>query len=97
MKASMRKSMKTNSRPDIIGDWDTTTRSKPHTYQFEYVENAPPPKTGNNSEGKQMSGHVAPPMSSNFFANFGMDNGYYKKSMSSSYKEHVTVSFKHIW
>ncbi|KAL5673743.1 hypothetical protein ACJX0J_018049, partial [Zea mays] len=34
----------------------TTTRSKPHSYQFEYVKNAPPPKTGNNSEGKQMSG-----------------------------------------
>jgi hypothetical protein len=29
-----------------------------------------------------MSGHVAPPMSLNFFANFGMDSEYYKKSMS---------------
>jgi ADP-ribosylation factor GTPase-activating protein 2/3 len=38
-----------------------------------------------------MSGHVAPPKSSNFFAEFGMDSGHHKKSSSSS-KVQVTVA-----
>ncbi|ONM32174.1 60S ribosomal protein L11-1 [Zea mays] len=64
----------------------TTARSKPHTSRFEYVENAPAPKTGSSSEGNLMSGHVAPPKSSNFFVEFGMDSGYHKKYTSSSSK-----------
>ncbi|AQL05392.1 ADP-ribosylation factor GTPase-activating protein AGD10 [Zea mays] len=67
----------------------TTARSKPHTSRFEYVENAPAPKTGSSSEGNLMSGHVAPPKSSNFFVEFGMDSGYHKKSTSSSSKVQI--------
>lgn len=75
----------------------TATRSKPHTSRFEYVENAPAaPKTGSSSEDNHMSGHVAPPKSSNFFAEFGMDSGYHKKSTSSSSKVQVIVLFRHI-
>ncbi|KAK8445381.1 hypothetical protein SEVIR_9G316700v4 [Setaria viridis] len=62
----------------------TTTRSKSYTSRFEYVENAPASRTGSSSGDNQMSGHVAPPKSSNFFAEFGMDSGYHKKSSSSS-------------
>jgi len=70
----------------------TTTRSKSHTSRFDYVENAPALKNGNSSEGNHMSGHVAPPMSSNFFAEFGMDSGYQKKSTSSSSKVQIEES-----
>uniref|UniRef100_A0A804R5V1 Arf-GAP domain-containing protein n=1 Tax=Zea mays TaxID=4577 RepID=A0A804R5V1_MAIZE len=70
----------------------TTARSKPHTSRFEYVENAPAPKTGSSSEGNLMSGHVAPPKSSNFFVEFGMDSGYHKKSTSSSSKVQIEES-----
>lgn len=69
----------------------TTTRSKSYTSRFEYVENAPAARTGSSSEDNQMSGHVAPPKSSNFFAEFGMDSGYHKKSTSSSSKVQVAV------
>ncbi|XP_066344453.1 probable ADP-ribosylation factor GTPase-activating protein AGD9 [Miscanthus floridulus] len=67
----------------------TTTRSKPHTSRFEYVESAPAPKIGSSSEDNHMSGHVAPPKSSNFFAEFGMDSGYHKKSTSNSSKVQI--------
>ncbi|XP_062205760.1 probable ADP-ribosylation factor GTPase-activating protein AGD8 [Phragmites australis] len=70
----------------------TTTRSKSHTSRFEYVENAPAAGTGSSSEDNQMIGHVAPPKSSNFFAEFGMDSGYHKKSTSSSSKVQVEES-----
>lgn len=70
----------------------TTTRSKSYTSRFEYVENAPAARIGGSSEDNQMSGHVAPPKSSNFFAEFGMDSGYHKKSTSSSSKAQVTVA-----
>ncbi|XP_066376386.1 probable ADP-ribosylation factor GTPase-activating protein AGD9 [Miscanthus floridulus] len=69
--------------PSLVTE-STTTRSKHHTSRFEYVENTPAPKTGSSSEDNHMSGHVAPPKSSNFFAEFGMDSGYHKKSTSSS-------------
>ncbi|XP_062200579.1 probable ADP-ribosylation factor GTPase-activating protein AGD8 [Phragmites australis] len=68
----------------------TTARSKSHTSRFEYVENAP--SAGISSEDNQMIGHVAPPKSSNFFAEFGMDNVYHKKSTSSSSKVQVEES-----
>ncbi|CAM0956067.1 unnamed protein product [Alopecurus aequalis] len=62
----------------------TTARSKSHTSRFEYVENVP--SAGSSSEENKAFGHVAPPKSSNFFGEFGMDSGYLKKSSSSSSK-----------
>jgi ADP-ribosylation factor GTPase-activating protein 2/3 len=66
---------------------NATSRSKSHTSRFEYVENAP--SVRNRSEDNQMIGHVAPPKSSNFFAEFGMDTGYHKKPIFSSSKVQV--------
>ncbi|KAL6642639.1 hypothetical protein ACP70R_020820 [Stipagrostis hirtigluma subsp. patula] len=68
----------------------TTARSKSYTSRFEYVENAP--SAGKCTEDDQMIGHVAPPKSSNFFAEFGMDSGYHKKTTSSSSKVQVEES-----
>ncbi|KAL8150554.1 hypothetical protein V2J09_020362 [Rumex salicifolius] len=50
--------------------------------RFEYVENV-------QSTESSSSGHVAPPKSSNFFADFGMDSGYPKKGTSSSSKVQI--------
>ncbi|XP_073002687.1 probable ADP-ribosylation factor GTPase-activating protein AGD8 isoform X2 [Typha latifolia] len=50
--------------------------------RFEYVENITSTET--SSGGSQVIGHIAPPKSSNFFAEFGMDSGFQKKSSSAS-------------
>ncbi|GMJ00252.1 ARF-GAP domain 8 [Hibiscus trionum] len=52
--------------------------------RFEYVENGQ--STELNSGGPQMLSHVAPPKSSSFFSDFGMDSGFEKKPSSSSPK-----------
>ncbi|XP_022717750.1 probable ADP-ribosylation factor GTPase-activating protein AGD8 isoform X2 [Durio zibethinus] len=52
--------------------------------RFEYVENVQ--STELNSGGPQVLSHVAPPKSSSFFAEFGMDSGFQKKSSSNSSK-----------
>ncbi|KAJ1296132.1 hypothetical protein BS78_01G276000 [Paspalum vaginatum] len=70
----------------------TTTRSKSHTSRFEYLEDTSAAKTGSSSEDIRMGGHVAPPKSSNFFAEFGMDSGYQKKSTSNPSKVQVEES-----
>lgn len=41
------------------------------------------------SGGAQVISHVAPPKSSSFFAEFGMDSGFQKKSSSTSSKVEV--------
>ncbi|KAJ0968106.1 hypothetical protein J5N97_025023 [Dioscorea zingiberensis] len=48
--------------------------------RFEYMESIPSDGTG--SGRSQVINHVAPPKSSSFFAEFGMDNGFKKKSSS---------------
>ncbi|XP_019057259.1 PREDICTED: probable ADP-ribosylation factor GTPase-activating protein AGD9 [Tarenaya hassleriana] len=53
--------------------------------RFEYVEDM---QSGGQS-GSQVLSHVAPPKSSNFFAEFGMESGFQKKSSSSSSKVQV--------
>lgn len=68
----------------------TTARSKPHTSRFEYVENVP--SAGSSSVENQAFGHVAPPKSSNFFGEYGMDSAYHKKSTSGSSKMQVEES-----
>ncbi|WVZ57742.1 hypothetical protein U9M48_008089 [Paspalum notatum var. saurae] len=70
----------------------TTTRSKSHISRFEYLEDTPAARTGSSSEDNRMGGHVAPPKSSNFFAEFGMDSGYQKKSTSNSSKAQIEES-----
>ncbi|XVE65300.1 hypothetical protein DITRI_Ditri07aG0169700 [Diplodiscus trichospermus] len=55
--------------------------------RFEYVENVQ--STELNSDGPQVLSHVAPPKSSSFFAEFGMDSGFPKKSSSNSSKVQI--------
>ncbi|XP_038886900.1 probable ADP-ribosylation factor GTPase-activating protein AGD9 isoform X2 [Benincasa hispida] len=60
--------------------------------RFEYVENAQSSDVSSN--GSPVIGHIAPPKSSSFFAEFGMDNNhnggvYSKKSSSNSTKIQV--------
>lgn len=59
----------------------------PFTSRFEYVENVQSRELSSSSP--QMLGHVAPPKSSSFFADFGMDNGFQKKSSSNSPKVQI--------
>ncbi|XP_072960584.1 probable ADP-ribosylation factor GTPase-activating protein AGD9 [Typha angustifolia] len=58
--------------------------------RFEYVENTPSAET--SSGGTQVFGHVAPPKSSNFFQDFGMDGGFQKKASSTSSKVQIQES-----
>ncbi|KAL9246933.1 hypothetical protein vseg_020411 [Gypsophila vaccaria] len=55
--------------------------------RFEYVENVQ--TADRNSVSTQKSGHVAPPKSSNFFADFGMDSGYKKNGSTNSSKVQI--------
>ncbi|ONK56062.1 uncharacterized protein A4U43_C10F3750 [Asparagus officinalis] len=62
-----------------------STKGSSFSSRFEYVE----PGTGTVSGGSQVTGHVAPPKSSNFFADFGMDSGFQKKTNSTSSKVQI--------
>lgn len=50
--------------------------------RFEYVDNIQAAEKGTG--GNQVNGHVALPTSSSFFSDYGMDNGFQKKTSSSS-------------
>ncbi|XP_010559305.1 PREDICTED: probable ADP-ribosylation factor GTPase-activating protein AGD9 isoform X2 [Tarenaya hassleriana] len=58
--------------------------------RFGYVEKEM--QTGGGQSGAQVLSHVAPPKSSNFFAEFEMENGFQKKSSSGSSKVRVEES-----
>ncbi|TYJ07815.1 hypothetical protein E1A91_A11G032500v1 [Gossypium mustelinum] len=64
-----------------------TGSSFPSRSRFEYVENVQ--STVLNHGGPQVLNHVAPPKSSSFFAEFGMDSGFQKKSSSNSSKVQI--------
>ncbi|KAK8490678.1 hypothetical protein V6N13_046924 [Hibiscus sabdariffa] len=66
---------------------DTAPVGSAFPSRFEYVESNQ--STELNSGGPQILGHVAPPKSSSFFAEFGMDGGFQKKSSSNSSKVQV--------
>ncbi|KAL0313605.1 UNVERIFIED_CONTAM: putative ADP-ribosylation factor GTPase-activating protein AGD8 [Sesamum radiatum] len=55
--------------------------------RFEYTENGQP--TDMSSGGARVVPHVSPPKASDFFAEYGMDSGFPKKSSSSSSKVQV--------
>ncbi|GAB2272995.1 GTPase-activating protein 8 [Dionaea muscipula] len=63
---------------------NTTTIFPSFPSRFEYVENNQ--STEKNSGAPQVIGHVAPPSSSSFFAEFGMESGLKKMGSSSSSK-----------
>ncbi|KAK7317779.1 hypothetical protein RJT34_02297 [Clitoria ternatea] len=60
------------------------------TSRFEYVENVQSSEL--NSGGSHVISHVTPPKSSSFFADFGMDGGFPKKTGPSSSKVQVQES-----
>ncbi|KAH1089014.1 hypothetical protein J1N35_016271 [Gossypium stocksii] len=55
--------------------------------RFEYVDNDQ--SSESSSGGPQILSHVAPPKSSSFFAEFGMDSGFQKKSSSNTSKVQI--------
>lgn len=73
--------------PVVTASVDTTTTSGSfHTSRFEYVENI---HSVSSSSGAPVIGHVAPPRSSSFFEDFGMDTGFQKKPSSTSSKVQI--------
>ncbi|CAN4128159.1 unnamed protein product [Withania somnifera] len=52
--------------------------------RFEYIDNVQPAET--SSGGSRVLNHVAPPKSSSFFSDYGMDSGFTKKTSSNSSK-----------
>ncbi|GAB2212159.1 hypothetical protein Droror1_Dr00025508 [Drosera rotundifolia] len=69
------------STPVSIPSNDSATVGASFLSRFEYVENSL--STEKISGGSQVAAHVAPPSSSSFFADFGMDGGFQKKGSSS--------------
>ncbi|XP_057518810.1 probable ADP-ribosylation factor GTPase-activating protein AGD8 isoform X1 [Amaranthus tricolor] len=55
--------------------------------RFEYVENSN--ISAKSSEGSHVISHVAPPKTSNFFSDFGMESGFNKKGSSNPSKAPV--------
>jgi len=68
---------------------DTSAAGSSFASRFEYFDDE---QSGGQS-GTRVLSHVAPPKSSNFFNEFGMDSAFPKKSSSSSSKAQVKKSF----
>lgn len=66
--------------PVVSASSNTSSVGPSFTSRFEYVENVQ--STEMSSGGPQVLSHVAAPKSSSFFADYGMDNGFQKKSSS---------------
>ncbi|KAL6909359.1 hypothetical protein ACP4OV_001640 [Aristida adscensionis] len=70
-------------KPAVPALATSTTKSSPSLHsRFEYVENES--STDSRSGGAHVVGHVAPPKSSDFFQEYGMGNGFQKKSSATS-------------
>lgn len=69
--------------PDVTStDSSTATFGSSFPSRFEYMESIPAAE--NIPKGAQVIGHVGPPKSSSFFAEFGMDSGFSKKPVSTT-------------
>ncbi|KAL5862926.1 hypothetical protein ACOSQ3_000440 [Xanthoceras sorbifolium] len=66
--------------PVVSATSNTPSVGLSFTSRFEYVENVQ--STEMSSGGPQVLSHVAAPKPSSFFADYGMDNGFQKKSSS---------------
>ncbi|XP_055821080.1 probable ADP-ribosylation factor GTPase-activating protein AGD8 [Solanum dulcamara] len=55
--------------------------------RFEYTDNVQPAET--SSGGSRVLNHVAPPKSSSFFSDYGMDSSFTKKTSSNSSKVQI--------
>ncbi|KAL3497800.1 hypothetical protein ACH5RR_040532 [Cinchona calisaya] len=63
------------------------TTPKSFASRFEYTDNVQPAEM--SSGGTRVLSHVSPPKSSNFFAEYGMDSGFSKKTSSNLPKVQV--------
>ncbi|XP_026660194.1 probable ADP-ribosylation factor GTPase-activating protein AGD8 isoform X1 [Phoenix dactylifera] len=69
--------------PDVTSTASSTaTFGSSFPSRFEYMESIPAAE--NIPKGAQVIGHVGPPKSSSFFAEFGMDSGFSKKPVSTT-------------
>ncbi|KAK1379116.1 putative ADP-ribosylation factor GTPase-activating protein AGD8 [Heracleum sosnowskyi] len=71
--APVKVSTSSNSNPTVASSFAS---------RFEYTDSVSSADT--DSTGTHLSGHVAPPKSSGFFSDYGMDSAFQKKSSSSS-------------
>ncbi|CDP13029.1 unnamed protein product [Coffea canephora] len=65
----------------------TSSTPKSFASRFEYTDNVQPAEI--SSGGARVLSHVSPPKSSNFFADYGMDSGFSKKTSSTLPKVQV--------
>lgn len=63
------------------------------TSRFEYTDNV---QSSEMSSGRVLN-HVSPPMSSNFFADYGMESGFTKKSSKSSKVQVSSYSSSYVY
>ncbi|KAM1172763.1 hypothetical protein ACFX2I_022819 [Malus domestica] len=68
----------------------TPTAGSSFASRFEYVEIVQ--NTETNPTGAHVISHIAPPKSSNFFADFGMDSNFPKKTSSNTSKVQIQES-----
>ncbi|KAK1324658.1 putative ADP-ribosylation factor GTPase-activating protein AGD8 [Acorus calamus] len=73
--------------PAITSSSNATIHSPSLPSRFQYVETTQTMDT--NAGSTQKIGHVSPPKSSSFFADFGMDSGFHKKPNSNSSKVQI--------
>ncbi|CAK9173398.1 unnamed protein product [Ilex paraguariensis] len=66
----------------------TPTFGSSFTSRFKYIDNVQAAEM--SSGGTHVIGHVSPPKSSSFFADYGMDSGFSKKTSSNSSKMQET-------
>ncbi|KAF5938443.1 hypothetical protein HYC85_022702 [Camellia sinensis] len=67
----------------------TPTAGSSLTSRFEYVDNFQSDSV--SSGGTHVISHVAPPKASSFFADFGMDSGFSKKTGSNSVQSSISL------
>lgn len=71
----------------------TAAKSGPSSHsRFQYDENEP--STESKTGGGNMTGHVAVPKSSDFFHEYGMDNGFQRKTSTAAPKAQVKTVLK---
>lgn len=76
--------------PTLTTATTAATKSGPSHSRFEYVENEQ--STDSKTGGSNMTGHVSAPKTSNFFQEYGMDNGFQRKASTAASKAQIEES-----
>uniref|UniRef100_A0A7N0U4X1 Arf-GAP domain-containing protein n=2 Tax=Kalanchoe fedtschenkoi TaxID=63787 RepID=A0A7N0U4X1_KALFE len=71
--------------PSSAKSTDTTPKAASLSSRFQYMDSFP----SDDIRGVRATGHVAPPPSSNFFSDFGMEGGFARKSSYNSPKVQI--------